>query len=180
MGLWWLLNFTSGRGILALWTNRAALPLPSQTGWQPRREASEAVLRLLPPSQSSWGRAIPQTVLVPRNQEFCQKTLLPAAFPASAGTWHSLRLPPGKALLPGMNARRVTSQNNVLPPPPVAGAALCIWQHGTSRLSMAVKAPHNLPLLTSFLALLRLPRTPPCTLHTVSCLWVSAYAATSA
>ena len=71
-----------------------------------------------PPFQSSWGRASPQTVLAPRKSSICQKTLLPAAFPASAGTWHSLLLPPVKALRPGMHARRVKSQNNVLPPPP--------------------------------------------------------------
>lgn len=179
MGLWWLLNFTSGRGILALWANRAALPLPSQTGWQPRREASEAVLRLLPPSQSSWGRAIPQTVLVPRNQEFCQKTLLPAAFlPLQEPGTHSGSL---QAKHCSQECTREGSHLRIMYYLlPRGGCCLVYLTAWYFSLSMAVKAPHNLPLLTSFLALLRLPRTPPCTLHTVSCLWVSAYAAASA
>ena len=129
---------------MALWANCTTSPLPSQTGWQPRREASETVFRLPPPLQSCWFRLPPNSAaaLALGKPRVCQKTLLPAPFPASAGTWHSLLPPPVKALLPGMQVRRVKSQNNISPLPP---RRLLPWIFNSLiLLSMAYKAPCNL------------------------------------
>lgn len=106
------------------------------------------------------------TALALGKPRICQKTLLPAPFPASAGTWHSLLPSLVKALLPGMQVRRVKSQNNVSPLPP-RRVLPCIF-NSLILLSMAYKAPCNLAPFTSFLTTLCLPLTPPCSLHLAS------------
>ena len=82
------------------------------------------------------------TALALGKARICRKTLLPAPFSASAGTWHSLLPPPVKALLPGMQVRRVKSQNNVSPLPP-RRVLPCIF-NSLILLSMAYKSPCNL------------------------------------
>lgn len=116
MGLWWLLNFPSGREILAWWTKCAIPSLPNQTGWQPRREAPETLFRpplCLPPSRVSWvGLSLKQGW--PLEEQLSAKRLcfLPLSQP-----WRNLCsfLPPfNKILLQGMQERSTKSHSSQL------------------------------------------------------------------
>lgn len=163
---------------MALWANCATLPLPRQTDWQPNPGGKLVKLcsNCPPPAQSSWGRAIPLTALEPgplENQDL-PKDSPSGSFPCLCRNLALTRLPPVKALLPGMQARRVKSQNNVLPLPHgerrLVYLTALISQHGIqSPPQSGLFLPHFLPLSASQLALVY-------SSYTDSCHWASAYA----
>lgn len=154
MGLWWLLNFTSGRGISALWANCATLPLPRQTGWQPRREARETVLRPPPHRSKAPGVRLYPKQRWPLVRPILAKRLSFLLFswpPQEPGT-HSC-LPAVKALPAGMQGRRVKSQNNVLPLPRGLVLPVCLTAL-TCQHSSQSPPPSGPSYLTSWHSLL--------------------------
>lgn len=140
MGLWWLLNCTSGRGILALWANCVPhLCQAKQAG--NRREAGGDPLRLPPNLSRASGVGLSPNQCRPSGKpESAKKLFFLPPFPASAGTWHSFLPPSSESIaLRNANKKDQISKSRVSAPPPGAGVASYVSQPPLS--IMAFKAP---------------------------------------
>lgn len=159
------IKLASGRGILALWADCTISPLLSQTGWQPRREASETVFRLPPPFQSCWFRLPSEQRYStgPWETQDLPKGSPSGSFRSPAGTRHSLR-PSSQSTAPRNASEKGQISCNTVSPLPRSGCclvyltALYFSMHIQSLCSSLPYLPHH--------SASHLP--PPCTLHLAS------------
>lgn len=179
MGLWWLLNCTSGRGILALWANCVPhLCQAKQAG--NRREAGGDPLRLPPNLSRASGVGLSPNQCRPSGKpESAKKLFFLPPFPASAGTWHSFLPPSSESIaLRNANKKDQISKSRVSAPP--RGLVWPRMFHSPHFPSWPSKPPPHRPLFYFVPCQSPLPTFPPCALHTVSCLWGSTPAVPSA